>query len=171
MRYLLFILLLIAPSMAWADHTESHDLPPSLHYIRDSRMLEMQALDVNQDGLLEVEELALKAENAFNHADADQDGVISSKEMEASQQEAKTKSMALFGREAWANKHAMRMKFYYKSADENNDRKISRTEYEAYFQRRYDAFDRNGDGIVTVKEYRTDFEKLPGAYKRKITNR
>tara|TARA_R110002072_G_scaffold107003_7_gene233299 strand:- start:1737 stop:1928 length:192 start_codon:yes stop_codon:yes gene_type:complete len=60
----------------------------------------------------------------------------------------------------------MKVKSQLKNADKNDDRKVSREEYEAYYGGRYNTYDRNGDGIITEKEYRSDFEKLPSRYRR-----
>lgn len=157
-------ILLLMPFTAQAGHDDD-EIPPQLQKKYDRRLEEMKALDTNQDGILQTEELGEKPKASFDAADTDKDGVLSRKEIEAARESTKTKSKEKYGSKNIANNHAAKIKSQLKNADTNDDGKVSAEEYEAYYGAKYGTYDRDGDGVVTEKEYRTDLEKLPGAYR------
>ena len=159
------LFLLAAPAIAYADDKEP--VPEYMQKKLDNRQLEMKALDVNKDGILQASELGQKAEKTFDSADVNKDGVISSEESAAAMARTKTQNLEATGSKSQANRQAMRTKSQYKNADRNDDGTVSKQEYEAFFGSRHQTFDRNGDGVVTTDEYRSDSEKLPSAYRKK----
>lgn len=165
--YAAAITVFIAPLSVMAGNDDD-EVPENIQKRYDRRLEEMKMLDTNQDGILQTEELKQKSSASFNGADTDKDGVLSKKEIEAAQENAKKKSKEKYDSKNLANRHAMKVKSQLKNADKNDDGKVSREEYEAYYGARYGTYDRDGDGIVTEKEYRRDTEKLPGSYRREL---
>lgn len=125
----------------YADN-DKKEIPEYLQKKYDRRVEDMKAFDKNKDGILSPEETA------------------------ASLEKFKSGKMESYG-EATVKQQANRMKNRFKNADENDDGKVSKQEYDAYMGQHQANFDRNGDGVISKEEYRTDGEKLPSSYRRK----
>ena len=143
------------------------NVPANLQKKYDKRLEQMNPLDANKDGKLQVDELSASAGSKFDTADTNKDGILSPDELSASQQKIKSESLKEAENESLANSRAMKFKSHYKRADEDDDGQISKEEYNSYFSGRYQTFDRDGDGVITEKEYRSDLEKLPSSYRKK----
>lgn len=143
------------------------DIPANLQKKYDKRLEQMNPLDANKDGKLQVDELSASAGSKFDSADTNKDGILSPDELSASQQRIKSESLKEAENESLANSRAMKFKSHYKRADEDDDGQVSKEEYNSYFSGRYQTFDRDGDGVITEKEYRSDHEKLPSSYRKK----
>jgi Ca2+-binding EF-hand superfamily protein len=142
------------------------DVPANLQKKYDKRLEQMNPLDTNQDGKLQVDELSASTGSKFDSADTNKDGILSSGELSASQQKIRSESLKEAENESLANSRAMKFKSHYKRADEDDDGQVSKEEYNSYFGGRYQTFDRDGDGVITEKEYRGDLEKLPSSYRK-----
>ena len=147
----------IGMGSAQADNKDD-EIRPQLQKKYDRRLEEMKALDTNEDGVLQVEELKDKARNKFDTLDKNKDGIISEKERQAGINTFKKQKDETYG--PFVDKKARKLENRYKNADANDDGQVSKEEYDAYFGKRYNTYDRDGDGIITEKEYRTDVEKL-----------
>lgn len=143
------------------------DVPANLQKKYDKRLEQMNPLDTNKDGKLQVEELSASTGSKFDSADANKDGILSPDELSASQKNVRSESLKETENESLANSRAMKFKSHYKRADENDDGQVSKEEYNSYFGDRYHTFDRDNDGVITEKEYRGDSEKLPSSYRKK----
>lgn len=127
-----------------------------------ARLSEIQVLDVNRDGKLQVGELLDSIKEKFAAADENHDGVISIGETENVLNAYQSSNTAAFGKNVKARTESLGNR--YKSADANNDGKITEAEFYDYFGRRHEALDLNGDGIISVEEYRMDSEKMRPSY-------
>lgn len=130
---------------------------------------EMQAFDKNGDGILQAGELQNSRQAKFDAADLNKDGILSSQETAASLDKFKNEKQKSFG-EATTNQQANRLKNRYNNADANDDKKVSKEEYESYMSKHQENFDKNGDGVISKDEYRTDGERLPASYLKKEKN-
>ena len=131
----------------------------------DKRLQEMKTLDLNNDGILQASELQGAATKKFEAADTNKDGVISPEEVAASLSQFSQEQEDSYGK-ATVKQEANRLKNRLKTADTNRDGQVSKEEYEAFMNERQSLFDRDGDGIITEDEYRTDGEKLPSTYRK-----
>tara|TARA_R110001592_G_scaffold31482_1_gene110934 strand:+ start:9754 stop:10278 length:525 start_codon:yes stop_codon:yes gene_type:complete len=165
--YAITIAVFVAPHSVKAGRDDD-EVPAHIQRKYDRRLEEMKTLDTNQDGILQTDELKQKSKTSFNGADTDKDGILSKKEIEAARENTKKKSKEKYDSKNLANRHAMKTKVQLKNADKNDDGKVSQEEYEAYYGARHNIFDRDGDGVVTEKEYRSDLEKLPGSYRKEL---
>ena len=138
------------------------DTSASLQRKYDRRYAEMKPLDKNQDGLLQVSELQQKPKRDFKAADADNNKILSKQEL---QDVLDAFSSETYGSEYFAERYAKKLANRYRNADKNHDKALSWAEYNKYFTKRRSKFDRDEDGIVTAKEYRTDVERLPRRYR------
>lgn len=152
------LVMITAPSFA------DKEVPPNIQRKYDRRLMEIKLLDKNKDGVLQAGELLGSVKDKFDTADANKDGVISSEEKKALIETLKNQWQEIYG--IRAEKMAKRLESRYNNADTNEDNQISQQEYDAYFGARYQNFDRDGNGIITEKEYRTDAENVPRSYLR-----
>ena len=132
----------------------------------NNRQDEMKAMDADGDGVLQRGELQKSVGDKFDAADTNKDGALSQDETAAALEKLKADKTATQGK-AEAAQQANRVKNKYKQADENRDGQVSREEYTSFMNERQDTFDRDGDGIITEDEYRTDGEKVPSWYRKK----
>lgn len=171
---MMFTGMMLAGGVAtgWAASAQAQDgaererkVPPSIQRQHERRLAEMMAYDLNDDGLLQLEELLASIEARFDAADADKDGVLSVDELGSSVSAFKEERGDSYG--TLTARKARDLGKLYRKADANKDGQVSREEFRAYFSARYGAFDRDGDGVVSVREYRMDVEDLPGSYHRR----
>jgi hypothetical protein len=127
---------------------------------------EMNALDKNKDGVLSADELKGGTQTKFNAADKNGDGVLSPDETAASVEAFKAGKTKTDG-DATAGQQANRLKNRLNNADFNDDKKISKEEYETFMSKQQQNFDLNADGVISRDEYRADGERLPAKYLRK----
>lgn len=153
--------LMIAPAFA----QEAKPVLPGLQKKYDNRAAEMQRLDVNKDGILQASELQQGVGTQFDAADTNKDGIISEQERAAVLGAVQATGAEKVG-PALGERRAVKVENRYNQADANKDGNVSKEEYDAYFGARYQTYDRDGDGIITDKEFRTDYETLPGHYKK-----
>jgi Ca2+-binding EF-hand superfamily protein len=155
--------LMTAPAMA--QDTQTKALTPGIQKKYDNRAAEMERLDVNKDGILQASELQQGVGTQFDAADTNKDGIISEQEraavLGAVQETGAEKVGAGLG-----ERRAVKVDNRYNQADTNKDGQVSKEEYDAYFGARYQTYDRDGDGIISEKEFRTDYETLPSSYKK-----
>lgn len=141
------------------------DAPANDQKKLNKRLQEMKTLDLNNDGILQTSELQRAAARKFDAADANKDGVISPDESAASTAQFSQTQEDAYGRAA-GKQEAVRVKNRLKNADANRDGQVSKAEYETFMNERQSLFDRDGNGVVTEEEYRTDGEKLPSSYRK-----
>lgn len=151
---------------SYANAEEKKEVPENIQKRYDRRTEDMKAFDKNKDGILQAEELQGSKTVKFGAADLNKDGILSPEEVAASIETRKAVIGEKYG-EAMAKQQANRVKNRYKNADQNDDGKVSKEEYNAYMSKHQANFDRNGDGVISKEEYRTDGEKLPSSYLRK----
>lgn len=167
MRRILFLIVagltISAPALA-QEANDQKEVPPSIQKKYNRRLEEMKMLDKNKDGVLQAEELQGSVENKFDAADKNQDGILSPEEKQTAIGAFKNQAQETYGNTT--DRRAKRLENRYNNADANEDGQVSKEEYDAYFGGRYEKFDRDGNGVITEKEYRTDVEKLPRSYSR-----
>jgi Ca2+-binding EF-hand superfamily protein len=154
-------IMMAAP--AFAEETKA--LTPGIQKNYDNRTIEMQRLDVNKDGILQASELQQGVGTQFDAADTNKDGIISEQERAAVLGAVQATGAAKVGAEL-GDRRAVKVDNRYNQADTNKDGQVSKEEYDAYFGARYQTYDRDGDGIISEKEFRTDYETLPSSYKK-----
>jgi Ca2+-binding EF-hand superfamily protein len=109
------------------------------------RMMEhFEALDLNGDGKVTAEEIALKRAERFAKADADGDGALSRNELELMAEQRRRE----------------RMDRHFACMDGDGDGKVSADEFAASRAGWFKRIDRDGDGAVTLEELKS--YKRPG---------
>lgn len=146
------------------------DAPANDQKKLDKRLQEMKTLDLNNDGILQASELQRAASKKFEAADTNKDGVISPTEAAASTAQFSQQQEEAYGKAA-GKQETVRVKNRLKNADANRDGQVSKEEYESFMNERQTLFDRDGDGIITEDEYRTDGEKLPSSYRKNMRDK
>ena len=154
-------ILMVSPAFA----ENGKQVLPGLQKKYDNRAAEMERLDTNKDGILQASELQQGVATQFDAADTNKDGIISNQERAAVLGAVQATGAEKVGNEL-ADRRAVKVDNRYNQADTNKDGQVSKEEYDAYFGARYQTYDRDGDGIITDKEFRTDYESLPGHYKK-----
>lgn len=154
------------PTQPILQKPDDKDLTPYQKKKYGWREGEMNALDKNKDGVLSADELKGGTQTKFNAADKNGDGVLSPDETAASVEAFKASKAKTDG-DATAGQQANRLKNRLNNADANDDKKISKEEYESFMSKQQQNFDLNGDGVISRDEYRADGERLPAKYLRK----
>ena len=144
---------------------EKKEIPEYIKKKQERRLQDIRQFDTNKDGVLQPSELKKSNVTKFDAADVNRDGVLSREEIDASLEKFKKDKIEVYGK--GVDSKANRLKGRYNNADKNDDRKVSKEEYEAYMSKHQENFDRNGDGIISKEEYRVDDEKVPSAYLKK----
>lgn len=96
-----------------------------------------EKLDANGDGIVTASEMDARQADLFKAADANGDGGISQEEFH---EHRKAKRME------WREKN---------NPDTNGDGLIDRVEFIAAAEKRFDRFDKNGDGVISEDERRS----------------
>lgn len=167
MKKLINLILLASiftlPSIAMAK--DKKEIPEYIKKKQERRAQDIKQFDTNKDGFLQPGELKKSNVMKFDAADVNRDGILSREEIDASLEKFKKDKGGIYGK-AVASK-ANRLKNRYNNADKNDDRKVSKEEYQSYMSKRQENFDRNGDGVISKDEYRVDDEKVPSSYMKK----
>ncbi|GJL84983.1 MAG: hypothetical protein DHS20C02_07580 [Micavibrio sp.] len=159
LRILLFVvvgLAVLAPAVSKAGE-ERKPLPESLQKKYDRRAVFMAPYDLNEDKILQTSEINALIAAKFTQADGDGDGKISEEEQQALLGSFAEDNEELYG--AATKKNVKKLTNRLHNADDNEDGVITKKEYYNYFGGRYRVMDKNGDGNLTVKEFRTDTER------------
>lgn len=154
----LFIMMaLLSPSLAWAGHGgENKDSdPPKSQYER--REMEIRKHDLNDDGVLQLEERQSVMEKKFEEADLNKDDQISYDEVRGTVSRFEEKGDH-FGK--WVDRHGVHLGKKIKAVDQNQDEIVTRDEYFSYFTAHYERMDENEDGEISVKEYMRHTSRL-----------
>jgi len=159
---MLLAVLMGLSSQAFAEDKKK-TIPESVKKKYDQRVDEMRKFDSNKDGKLEQDELQKSADTKFDSADTNKDGILSTQERSAALNKMQKQKEETYG-ETNVKQQANRMNNRFKLADTDKDGEVSKAEFEAYMKNHQANFDRNGDGVISKDEYRTDGERLPGAY-------
>ncbi len=161
MRNLLCLTLFVslaAPSLAFAGHKEGHSVPKSLERKYERRKPEIEAMDLNGDSILQQEEIKAGIQSKFEAMDLDGNGVLSEEEREQNILLFKESKAETYG--SLIDKRARKLENRMRNADANEDDIISLDEYSAYFGDRFQRMDRDEDGTINIKEFRTDTERV-----------
>lgn len=150
--------ILFLPHPVFAGHEEDHPLPKSLERKYEQRAPEIKKLDLNEDGILQSEEIQAGIQSKFDAMDINKDGVVSADEQRGAASNFKKDKGETYGK--FIDKRARKLENRMKNADANEDGVISSGEYETYFGARYQNMDKDGDGTLNVKEFRTDTERV-----------
>lgn len=169
-----FFVMLLLSSLTFMALAQANDLVPRNEPVTDGsqplavskilplRQAEMARLDTNGDKQLEVAELNATIPGKFAAIDTNGDKVIDDAEIQAYIKAFEAQYASIYGDQIDA--HVKRIIRHFQIADANNggnqDGKISYAEYSAYMLDHYQQMDRNADGIVSLNEFRLDFEKL-----------
>jgi len=103
-------------------------------------------IDQNGDGVVQPDEAAARFEQRFNIYDANGDGAVVKDEFMSHQMH-----MGANGRMPKYSKKEAR----FAGMDTNKNGKVSKSEFLSAGEKRYKAADRDGDGKVSVWEYRS----------------
>ncbi len=157
LKVLLFVVAgLPAFLFTYSAQAEEDSVPAALQRKYDQRMVFMAPYDANQDKILQREEQRAMVIGQFKRADSDADGSLSQGEQQGLLGGFVEDNQETYG--AFAERRAKQLKNRLHNADSNEDGMVSKAEYYNYFGRRYSAMDKNGDGSLTVQEFRTDTE-------------
>lgn len=147
---LFIMMVLLSPSLAWAGHGgENKDSDPQKSQY-ERREMEIRKHDLNDDGVLQLEERQSVMEKKFEEADLNQDGRISYDEVRGTVSRFEEKGDH-FGK--WVDHHGVHLGKKIKAVDLDKDGTVSQAEYLSYFSAHYEQMDHNKDGAITVKEY------------------
>lgn len=167
MKKLINLILLASiftlPSTAMAK--DKKEIPEYIKKKQERRAQDIKQFDTNKDGVLQPGELKKSNVTKFDAADINRDGILSREEIDASLGKFKKDKEQVYGK--GVETKAIRLKNRYNNADKNDDRKVSKEEYQSYMSRHQENFDRNGDGVISKDEYRVDDEKVPSSYIKK----
>ena len=151
------------PSIAMAK--DKKEIPEYIKKKQERRAQDIKQFDTNKDGVLQPSELKKSNVMKFDAADVNRDGILSREEIDASLGKFKKDKGEFYGKAV--DSKANRLKNRYNNADKNDDRKVSKEEYQSYMSKHQENFDRNGDGVISNDEYRVDDEKVPSSYMKK----
>lgn len=162
MATMMAIFLPVSAARAQDAGENANKLPPSIQRQHERRAAEMMPYDLDRDGILRMQELLAVPGPRFDAMDLNGDGVLSGDEIEAAVARFRAEQAAVYG--ALIERRARDLGNLYRKADADGNGYVSRDEFIGYFTTRYGSFDRDGDGIVTTREYRMDVEDLPRSY-------
>jgi Ca2+-binding EF-hand superfamily protein len=151
------------PSIGMAK--EKKEIPEYIKKKQERRAQDIKQFDANKDGVLQPGELKKSNVTKFNAADTNKDGILSREEIDSSLEQFKKEKAGMYGK--GVDSKTNRLKNRYNNADKNDDKKVSKEEYESYMSKHQENFDRNGDGVISKDEYRVDDEKIPSSYMKK----
>lgn len=161
--FILLASIFSVPSLSMAK--EKKEIPEYIKKKQERRVQDIKQFDTNKDGVLQPGELKKSNVTKFDAADTNKDGILSREEIDSSLGKFKEEKAGIYGK--GVNSNTNRLKNRYNNADKNDDRKVSKEEYESYMSKHQENFDRNGDGVVSKDEYRVDDEKRPSSYMKK----
>jgi Ca2+-binding EF-hand superfamily protein len=107
-------------------------------------------MDTNGDGKISRAEHAAGAQTMFAKMDANNDGIVTADEMNASHPETKSSKLKF-----WEKKDKEEMSAAEKISviDTNGDGRISRAEHEAGSEKMFTKMDTNDDGFLSREEF------------------
>ncbi len=114
----------------------------------EQRAFRFELVDWDGDGVISADEAARRHEEVFTLIDADADGALTLAEYLS----------VRFGRgaEGGANREEMdkHKSVRFESMDADDDKRVRKTEFMAAGEKQHGAADTNGDGKVSIWEYR-----------------
>lgn len=113
-----------------------------------------QKLDKDENGAVTVEEMTVRVTEMFEKMDTDKSGAVSKEEAQAFHHQK---------RDEMKNRHGARM---LKILDDDDDGTVSKAEFAAASDKRFDAADSNNDGILSADELATMGPKMGGMKKK-----
>ena len=140
-----------------SDQANREGLPYSLQKLYALRLPSFTAADLDCDGFLDGKEIKAMVDAKFDAADTNRDGVISEAEAQGVIGDFE-ESAASNGSNVIVAPRATTLKHRLAAMDADQDGVITRAEFEAYYQARYQKLDRDGDGRLDITEYQTDDE-------------
>tara|TARA_A200000113_G_scaffold175846_1_gene161109 strand:+ start:2022 stop:2501 length:480 start_codon:yes stop_codon:yes gene_type:complete len=154
---LLIILAALSPSLAWAGHGEENKSADPSKPQYEGRELEIRKHDLNEDGVLQLEERRSVMMKKFEEADRNQDSQISYDETRDTVSRFEEKGDH-FGK--WVDHHGVHLGKKIKAVDLDKDGMVSQAEYLSYFSAHFERMDHNEDEQITVKEYMQHTSRL-----------
>lgn len=135
-------------------------VPPSIQRKHDRRQLEIKPYDLNKDGVLDAKEQAASIQGKFGALDKNKDGKVSPEEIEMGGESYSAGRVKAEGdpNPVILGREVKKMEERLITADTNKDGVISPQEYQAFQKARILKMDKDGNGQVSLKEYRLDGE-------------